>query len=50
MKRVIVAILIVICSVLAWQMLSIIKIKVVGQSRLIGLLMTEVEIPFLQSL
>ncbi|MBU3568331.1 TRAP transporter substrate-binding protein DctP [Polynucleobacter alcilacus] len=50
MKRIIVAILILICFGIAWQMLSIIKIKVVGQPNSTGILATQVEQPFFASL
>lgn len=50
MKRILAAILILFCSVLAWQMFSTIKLKVVGQPRSTGLIANEVEQPFFLNL
>jgi len=50
MRRIILAILILIGSVIAWRMLSIINLKVIGQPSATGLLITEVEQPFFASL
>ena len=50
MKRIVAAILILLGFGVAWQMLSVIKIKVVGQPNSTGYLATQVEQPFFASL
>jgi len=50
MKRIILAIFILIGSVFAWRMLSTIDLKVIGQPSSTGLQITEVEQPFFASL
>jgi TRAP-type C4-dicarboxylate transport system substrate-binding protein len=50
MKRILAAILILFCSVFAWQMFSSIKLKVVGQPSSTGLIATELEQPFFLTL
>jgi TRAP-type C4-dicarboxylate transport system substrate-binding protein len=50
MKRIILAALILVVSVFAWQMLSVIKIKTIGNPILTGPLVTEIEQPFFLSL
>jgi len=50
MKRIIAAIIILICFVFAWQMLAVIELKVVGQPNSTGLLATQIEQPFFASL
>ena len=50
MKRIITAVIILLCFGIAWQMLSVMKIKVVGQPSSTGPLSTQVEQPFFASL
>ena len=50
MKRIFAAIIILVCFGFAWQMLAVIKIKVVGQPNSTGPLAIEVEQPFFASL
>jgi len=49
MKRIILAALILIVSVFAWQMLSVVKIKTIGNPILTGPLVTQIEQPFFLS-
>ena len=50
MKRFIAVIFILIGFISAWQMLSVIQIKVVGQPSSTGLIATQIEQPFFASL
>ena len=50
MKRIIVAVVIFICFALAWHMLDLIKLKVVGQPNSTGLISTQLEQPFFAKL
>lgn len=50
MKRIIAAVIILLCFGIAWQMLAVVKIKVVGQPNSTGPLATQVEQPFFASL
>ena len=50
MKRIIAAIIILLGFGIAWQMLAVIKIKVVGQPSSTGILATQVEQPFFATL
>jgi TRAP-type C4-dicarboxylate transport system substrate-binding protein len=50
MKRIIAAVMILLCFGIAWQMLAIVKIKVVGQPNSTGPMAIKVEQPFFVSL